>query len=105
MNFDWVLFIGIAVIGPYFGGMICAVLEKGITGDPRHDNRFRKKRTTVALISIALSFIATEEIVGLISQIYIQKFHILVRVFTIATGIAIYLFFQAFLYAILIRKS
>lgn len=105
MNFDWVLFLGIAIIGPYFGGMICALLEKGITGEARHDNKFRKKRTTVALISIAFSFIATEQLASLINQIYVQRFHVLVRVLTIATGIAIYLLFQAFIYAILIRRS
>ena len=105
MKFDWVLFIGISVIGPYFGGMICAFLEKSIKGEVRRTSRSKKKRSAVALISIALSFIATEKIVSLISQIYFQEFYIPMRVFTIATGVAVYLFLQSVIYTILIIRS
>ena len=105
MKFDWVLFVGISVIGPFFGGMICAFLEKSITGEVRRTSKTKKKRSAVALISIALSFIATEEIVSLISQTYFQEFYVLTRIFTIATGIAVYLFIQSVIYAILIIRS
>jgi hypothetical protein len=105
MKFDWVLFLCISVIGPYFGGMICAFLEKSMTGGVRRNGKSRKKRSVAALISIALSFIATEQIVGLISQIYFQEFYVLMRVVTITTGVAIYLFLQSVIYAMLIIRS
>jgi hypothetical protein len=33
MEFDLILFIAIAIIGPIFGGKMCAVLEKKVTGN------------------------------------------------------------------------
>ena len=44
MKFDLILFIAIAIIGPIFGGKMCAVLEKKVTGKVRHGYEFKIKR-------------------------------------------------------------
>ena len=62
MEFDWSLFLGIAIIGPLLGGNMCAILEKKVTGKVRHDLGFKKKRTISSLISIAVGYILAFQI-------------------------------------------
>jgi hypothetical protein len=61
MHFDSILFIGIAIIGPYFGGKMCALLEKKVTGKVRFEMEFKNKRLISVLIAIAGSYIGTVE--------------------------------------------
>ena len=58
MAFDWLLFLGISIIGPFFGYKICSALEKKVTGAVRKEMKYRKKRIKTTLFSIAISYIA-----------------------------------------------
>jgi mannitol-specific phosphotransferase system IIBC component len=104
MEFDLILFIAIAIIGPIFGGKMCAVLEKKVTGKVRHGNEFKIKRMKSNLISIAISYIATFQITSLIYGKITHALDWVIRALSIAMGISIYLLLHRSIYRILIRN-
>ena len=105
MGFDWVLFLGISFVGPYFGGGMCARLEKKVTGEVRLDDVFRTKRMISSLISIVLSYMVTHLIIIQINERTSQDLELLIRVLSVIIGVSIYLCFQMTIYRILIRKD
>jgi hypothetical protein len=105
MNFDWVLFLSIAIAGPVFGGKMSAFLEEKVTGRVRHDNEFRIKRTKSNLISIAISYIVTFQIVSLIYGKTNHDLDWIIRVLSIAVGISIYLLVHRIIYRVLLRNN
>ena len=100
MEFDWILFLGISIIGPYLGGKMCAALEKKVTGEVRREIKYRKKRLRSNLISIAISYIVTVEIIGLINGNAYQDLDLLIRALSIGIGLSIYLLLQRIIYRI-----
>ena len=106
MEFDWLLFLCISIIGPYFGSKMCAAMEKKVTGEVRFEDNFRKKRMKTTLISIVLSYIATLRIMVLIHENVAQDLSsILMRVLSILLGATVYLVFQRVTYRILLINS
>ena len=106
MTFDWILFLGIAIIGPYFGAKMCAAMEKKVTGEVRFEDKFRRKRMKSTLISIVFSYIATIQIMVLIYANVSQALGpMLMRGLSILIGVNIYLIFQRIIYRILLIKA
>jgi hypothetical protein len=104
MEFDWVLLFTIAIVGPIFGGKMCAVLEEKITGKVRHSNEFKIKSMKSNLISIALGYIVTVMIVNLICEKTNYDLGLIIRAFSIAIGMGIYLFFHRIIYRVLLKN-
>ncbi len=104
MGFDWILLLAIAIIGPVFGGIMCAVLEKKVTGKVRHDNKYKIKRMKSNLISIAISYIVTFQIVSLICRKTNHDLDWIIRALSIAMGISIYLLLNRIIYRVLLRN-
>jgi len=104
MEFDWTLFLGISIIGPYFGRKMCAAIEKKVTGEVRMGTEFRKKRMKSTLISIAVSYVATQQIIGLIDKNVSQGLDLLMRVLSVVIGVSIYLLLQRVIYRISLRN-
>ncbi|MFC1825996.1 hypothetical protein ACFLYZ_01220 [Thermodesulfobacteriota bacterium] len=104
MDFDLILFFAIAVAGPAFGGKMCAVLEKKVTGKVRHDNEFKIKRMKSNLISIAISYIVTFQITSLIYGKITHDLDWVIRALSIVMGISIYLLLHRSIYRFLIRN-
>ena len=100
MKFDWILFLGISIIGPYLGCKMCAALEKKMTGEVRMEIKYRKKRLRSNLISIAVSYIVTVQIIGLINGNAYQDLDLWIRALSIGIGISIYLCLQGIIYRI-----
>jgi hypothetical protein len=102
MAFDWILFLGISLIGPYFGGKVCAALDKRYTGKVRHDPEFRNKRAKSALVSIAASYIVTV----LLKSKFLRRINhypeLWITALTVLTGVLVYLLIQKIIYQILI---
>lgn len=105
MSFDWILFLGISVIGPYFGGKICAALEKRVTGKVRKELEFRNKRVKSTLISIALGYITTLQIMSKIPWKADHYSDSSISALSVLIGVCIYLVIQMILYQILLLKS
>jgi len=105
MKFDWILFSAIAMVGPAFGGKISALLEKKLTGEVRHDNEFKIKRMKSNLISIAISYIVTFQIVKIICEKTNYDLDLVIRTLSIVMGISIYLFFHRIIYRVLLRNN
>jgi uncharacterized membrane protein len=105
MEFDWILFSAIAIVGPAFGGKMSAVLEKKLTGEVRHENEFKIKRMNSNLISIAISYIMTFQIVKIICEKtnYVLDWNI--RLLSMAVGISIYLLIHHIIYRVLLRNN
>jgi hypothetical protein len=82
-----------------------AMLEKKVPGKVRHSNEFRIKRTKSNLISIAISYIVTFQIVSLIYGKTNHDLDWIVRVLSIAVGISTYLLVHRIIYRVLIRKN
>ncbi len=99
-----ILFIAIAITGPIFGGKMCAMLEKKVTGKVRHGNEFKIKRMKLNLISIAISYIVTFQITSLIYGKITHDLDWVIRTLSIATGIGIYLFLHRIIYRVLLRN-
>jgi hypothetical protein len=104
MEFDWLLFLAIAIVGPAFGSKMCAVLEKKLTGEVRRDIEFKKKRTMASLISIALSYIFTFQIMSSLGGEANHDLNWLTRLISLAIGINVYLLLQHIIYRFLIRN-
>jgi len=100
MEFDWVLFLGISIIGSYFGGKMCAVLEKKVTGEVRFESEFRTKRVITTFISIVLSYMATIEIINRINEHVSQDIDLLLKILSLIIGVNIYLLIQRVIYRI-----
>ena len=106
MSFDWILFLGISIIGPYFGGKMCAAMEKKIAGGVRSEARFRKKRMRSALLAIVISYIVTIQIMVRIDQYVAQDLgSIFMRGLSILIGVNVYLIFQRMIYRILLLRA
>ena len=105
MAFDWLLFLGISLIGPFFGNKICAGLEKKMTGEIRREIKFKKLRVTTALFSIAISYIVTQPIVSLIHENVSQDLGPLTGVLSIVIGVNLYLILQRVIYRIALLRS
>ena len=105
MEFDWILFLGISTIGPYFGCKMCAALEKKMTGEVRMEIEYKKKRMRSALISIVISYIVTGKIISLINENAYQDLDLLIRALSIVIGVSIFLLLQRIIYRISIINS
>ena len=102
MEFDWILFLAISVVGPLFGSKVCAALEKRVTGKVRNESVFRSKRIKSTLFSIAISYLATTKIITIMSENYSPDPPLLKRGLSIAIGVVIYLIVQRAIYRILL---
>jgi hypothetical protein len=89
MHFDQILFIGTAIIGSYFGGKMCALLEKKVTGKVRFGMEFKTKRVISVLISIAGSYIATVEIMNRITGNVTPYPDLIWRIASVVVGVFI----------------
>ena len=104
MEFGWLLLFAIAIVGPVFGGKMCAVLEEKVTEKVRHSNEFKIKHMKSNLLSIALSYIVTLMIVNLICEKTNYDLNLILGTLSIATGIGIYLFLHRIIYRVLLRN-
>lgn len=102
MQFDWILFLAISILGPYFGSKLCAALEKAVTGKVRNEKEFRSKRIKSTLFSIAISYLLTAKVMGLISENTTLDMILLRTLLSILIGVVIYLFVQRVIYRILL---
>jgi len=104
MQFDWVLFLIISIIGPFFGAKMCAAMERTVTGEVRRELEFKKKRARSTLLSIAFSYIVTTQIMGTISERITQDSDLMMRALSMIIGINLFLVFQRFIYRLSLRK-
>ena len=102
MQFDWVLFLAISILGPYFGSKMCAALEKTVTGKVRNEKEFRSKRIKSTLFSIAISYLITAKVIRLISESTTLDMTFLRTGLSIIIGVVIYLIVQRAIYRILL---
>jgi len=102
MEFDWILFLAISIVGPLLGSQMCAALEKRVTGKVRKERIFRSKRIKSTLFSIAVSYLATIKVLTLISENVSLDPPLLKRVLSIVIGVIIYLIVQRAIYRILL---
>jgi hypothetical protein len=102
MQFDWVLFLAISVLGPYFGSKLCAALEKAVTGKVRNEKEFRSKRIKSTLFSIAISYLSTVKIIKIISENTSLDIALLTTGMSIVIGVVVYLCVQRVIYRILL---
>ena len=102
MQFDWVLFLAISILGPYFGSKMCAALEKTVTGKVRNEKEFRSKRIKSTLFSIAISYLSTVKVVKIISENLAMDIPFFRTGLSIVIGVVIYLIVQRAIYRILL---
>lgn len=102
MQFDWILFLAISILGPLFGSKMCAALEKAVTGKVRHEKEFRSKRIKSTLFSIAISYLSTVKIVKMISVNLPMDITFFRAGLSIVIGVVIYLIVQRAIYRILL---
>ncbi|MFC1824459.1 hypothetical protein ACFL9T_17255 [Thermodesulfobacteriota bacterium] len=104
MEFDWVLFLAISIIGPILGGRMCAVMERRVTGEVRRELEYKKKRARSTLLSIAFSYIVTTQIMRVISEGTSHDTDLMMRTLSIIIGVNLFLVFQRFIYRLSLRK-
>lgn len=102
MQFDWILFLAISVLGPFFGSKMCAALEKTVTGKVRNEKEFRSKRIKSTLFSIAISYLSTVKVVKIISENLAMDIPFFRTGLSIVIGVVIYLIVQRAIYRILL---
>ena len=104
MEFDWILFLSISILGPFLGSRLCADLEKRITGEVRREIEFKKKRVKSTLISIALGYIMAGQLIGQVrGKIFVES-ELSIRLLSIMVGVAVYLLFQRVSYWFMLRN-
>ena len=104
MEFDWILFLSISVIGPFFGNRLCTELEKKVTGEVRKEIEFKNKRVKSTLISIALGYVITMQLMDRIEEKLILDSDLAMRLLSIIIGVIVYLLFQRVSYRFMLRN-
>lgn len=103
MQFDWILFLGISIIGPFFGAKMCAAMERSVTGEVRREIEYKKKRARSTLLSIAFSYIITTQIMIAVGVKVSQDSALIMRVLSMIIGIFLFLIFQRIIYRLSLR--
>lgn len=104
MEFDWILFLAISIIGPFFGNRLCTELEKRVTGEVRKEIEFKNKRVKSTLISIAFAYVITMPIMDRIEEKLFLDSELAIRLLSIIIGVIVYLLFQRVSYRFLLRN-
>lgn len=104
MEFDWILFLGISIVGPLFGGKMCTILEVKITGDVRDEIAFKKKKIKSAIISIGIAFVLTGKIMTVIKESPYGNSDIVLKILSIVIGVNIFLIVLRILYRIALKN-
>ena len=104
MEFDWILFLAISIIGPVFGNRLCTELEKRVTGEVRKEIEFKNKRVKSTLISIALGYIITMQLMDRIEGKLFLDSELAIRLLSIIIGVIVYLLFQRVSYRFMLRN-
>ena len=102
MQFDWILFLAISILGPLFGSKMCAALEKTVTGKVRNEKEFRSKRVKSTLFAIAISYLSTVKVVKIIGENLPMDIPFFRIGLSIVLGVVIYLIVQRAIYRILL---
>lgn len=104
MEFDWVLFLAISLIGPLLGNRLCTELEKRVTGEVRREMEFKNKRVKSTLISLALGYIITMQLMHRLETKISLDNDLTIRILSIIIGVIIYLLFQRVTYRFMLRN-
>jgi len=104
MEFDWVLFLSISIIGPVLGNRLCTELEKKVTGEVRKEIEFKNKRVKSTLISIALAYVITMPIMDRVEERLLLDSDLAIRLLSIIIGVIVYLLFQRVSYRFMLRN-
>lgn len=104
MEFDWILFLSISIIGPYFGSRLCTQLEKRVTGEVRKETEFKNKRVKSTLISIALGYVVTLQLMHRLEAKIVLNSDISIKVLSVIIGVILYLLFQRVSYRFMLRN-